>query len=104
MKVQILRDGQYSRFNIPGYRHRVGKQLLTAGDVIDFPNWYAEIIVESGLAVVYVEPAEAQSAQPVNATSAAFNLAAELDIDLETLTGSGTGGRITAGDVRKAAQ
>ena len=104
MKVQILQDGQYSRFNIPGYRHRVGKQQLAAGDVVDYPDWYAESIVEEGLAMAYAEPPETQVAQPINATGAAFKLAAELDVDLETLTGSGTGGRITTGDVRKAAQ
>lgn len=103
MKVQILQDGTYSRFNIPGYRHRVGRQELAAGAVMDFPDWYAEEIVASGLAVVYAEP-EPQPAQLIDATSAAFRLAGELDVDLETLTGSGAGGRITAGDVRKAAQ
>lgn len=103
MKVRILQDGTYSKFNIPGYRHRVGKQQLAAGDMIDYPDWYAAEIVESGRAVAYVEP-EAQPAQFIDATDAAFRLAAKLDVDLETLTGSGVGGRITAGDVRKATQ
>lgn len=103
MRVQILRDGQYSRFNIPGYRHRVGKQQLAAGDVIDFPDWYAKSIVDDGLAEHWVAP-DVPTVQAVDATSAAFKLAAELDVDLFTVTGSGADGRITAGDVKKAAR
>jgi len=102
MKVQILQDKIYFRFNIPGYRHRVGKQTLAAGDVVDFPDWYAKSIVEERLAVAYAEPAQPE--QLIDATNAAFRLAGELDVDLLTLTGSGAGGRITAGDVRKAAR
>lgn len=99
MKVQILQGGTFSKFNIPGYRHRVRKQQLAAGDVTDFPDWYAEEIVASGLAEDCIE---AQHAKLVDATDAAFRLAAELDIDLLALAGSGKGGRITAGDVRRA--
>ena len=101
MKVQILQDGIYSRFNIPGYRHRVGKQTLAAGTIWHFPDWYAAEIIESERAVAYPKPPQEQL---IDATNAAFRLAAELDVDLLTLTGSGAGGRITAGDVRKAAQ
>lgn len=103
MKVQILQDGTYSFFNIPGYRHRVGKQQLAAGDVIDYPDWYAEEIIASGLAVDCAEP-QPQHTKLIDATNAAFRLAGELDVDLLTLKGSGACGRITAGDVRKAAQ
>ncbi len=104
MKVQILQDGTYSKFNIPGYRHRVYKQQLAAGDVIDYPDWYAEEIIAGGRAVAYVELPEKTATQLIDATNAAFRLAGELNVDLETLTGSGAGGRITAGVVRKAAQ
>jgi len=105
MKVRILQDGTYSRFNIPGLRHRVYKQQLTAEDVIDYPDWYAEEIIASGRARAYVEPdIEAQHTKLINATNAAFRLAGELDVDLLALEGSGAGGRITAGDVRKAAR
>lgn len=104
MKVQILQDGTYSKFNIPGYRHRVGKQQLTAGDVIDYPDWYAESIIESGLAVAYVKPLEMLISKLFNATDAAIKLAIEHDVDLHTVTGSGKGGRITVRDVRKAAR
>lgn len=101
MKVQILQGGTYSKFNIPGYRHRVYKQQLAADDVIDYPDWYAEEIIASGRAVAYAEPAPLQE-QLIDATNAAFRLAGELDVDLLALTGSGSGGRITVGDVRKA--
>jgi len=103
IKVQILRDGKFSDFNIPGLRHRVGKQQLVAGDVMDYPDWYAESIIEDGLAVAYVAPGP-RAEQLIDATSAAFKLAGALEVDLFTVTGSGAGGRITAGDVRKAVQ
>jgi len=103
MKVQILKGVVFSKFNIPGYRHRVGKQVLAIDDIVDFPDWYAESIISAGLAKAYAEPVE-RHAQLIDATNAAFRIADELDIDLETLTGSGAGGRITAGDVRKAAR
>ena len=102
MKVQILQDGKYSRFNIPGYRHRVGVIERTAGDVVDYPDWYAEEIVAAGQAKYYIDPG--LTIQIPNATDAAWRLATKLDVDLLTLSGSGKGGRITAGDVRKAAQ
>jgi len=103
VKVRILQDGEFSDFNIPGLRHRIGKQQLTAGTEIDYPDWYAKDIIERELAVVHIEP-ETQPAQLIDATNAAFRLAGELDVDLLTLAGSGAGGRITAGDVRKATQ
>ena len=103
MKIQILQDGTYSRFNIPGYRHRVGKQQLAAGDVVDYPDWYAEEIVASGLASISIGEFITGEIDVI-ATDAARSLANELDIDLLTITGSGTGGRITVRDVRKAAQ
>jgi len=100
-KVRILQDGKYSDFEIPGYRHRVGVKRRVAGDVIDYPDWYAEESIKGGVAEAYVE---AQHAKLIDATDAAFRLASELDVDLLALKGSGKGGRITAGDVRKAAQ
>ena len=88
MKVQILRDGKFSRFNIPGYRHRVGVQQLAVGDMVDLPDWYAEEIVASGLAVENV--GEIIVGVPdVVATDAARKIAGELDVDLLVLTGSG---------------
>lgn len=104
MKVQILQGGTFSKFDIPGYRHRVGKQQFAVRDVIDLPDWYAKTIIKAGLAVAYVELPEAQAARLINATTAAFRLAGELDVDLLALSGSGAGGRITTRDVRKAAQ
>lgn len=106
MKVQILRDGKYSDFEVAGRPHKVGAKMLAVGDEVNYPDWYAESIIESGLAEAYIEPdfIEARHTKLINATSAAFRLAGELDVDLLTLTGSGARGRITAGDVRKATQ
>lgn len=104
MKVQILKGKTFSKFNIPGYRHRVGRQQLAIGDVVDFPDWYAKSIIEAGLAEAYVGPKAQTATQLINATNAAFRLATELDVDLLTVEGSGANGRITAGDVRMAAQ
>ena len=101
MKIRILQDGRYSDFDVPGRPHKVGAKQRAAGDVVDYPDWYAESLVASGLAKMYTE------SQPVTrllATAAATRLASERDVNLSAVTGSGAGGRITAGDVRKAAQ
>lgn len=102
MEIQILIAGTYSDFEVPGRPNKIGAKHLAAGDVVDYPDWYAESIVGSGLAKAYTEPGPLCE-QLIDATRAAFRLAGELGIDLLTLTGSGAGGRITVGDVRKAA-
>ena len=95
MKIQILHAGTFSDFIRP---NKVITQQLAVGDVVDYPDWYAGCMVKMGRAEVYVEPGP----RLIDATDAAFRLAAELDVDLLALVGSGKGGRITAGDVRKA--
>lgn len=45
----------------------------------------------------------AAEAEGPTATPQAKQLARELSVDLKTLTGTGAGGAVTAGDVRKAA-
>jgi large subunit ribosomal protein L20 len=66
--------------------------------------------VERQIAATEPEPtpeaAEARGAEAqdeVNATDAAARKADELDVDLSAVEGSGQGGRITVGDVEKAA-
>jgi large subunit ribosomal protein L20 len=49
------------------------------------------------------EAPEAEAQDEVNATDAAARKAEELDVDLSAVEGSGQGGRITVGDVEKAA-
>lgn len=98
MKIRILVAGTFSKFIRP---NRVGTQQLAVGDIVDYPDWYAGCMVKMKRAEAYVE---AQHAKLIDATDAAFKLAGELDVDLLALTGSGKGGRIIAGDVRKAAQ
>ena len=98
MKIRILIAGTFSDFIRP---NKVKTQQLAVGDVMDYPDWYAGCMVKMGRAEDYVE---VQHVKLIDATDAAFRLAGELDVDLLALTGSGKGGRITAGDVRKAAQ
>jgi len=50
-----------------------------------------------------VEAPEPEAEEEVNATDAAARKAEELDVDLSGVEGSGQGGRITVGDVEKAA-
>jgi large subunit ribosomal protein L20 len=56
--------------------------------------------------VEQAEPAEEAEASDgeVNATDAAVRKAQELDVDLSSVEGTGQGGRITVGDVDKAAR
>ena len=103
MKVRILQDGTYADFEKHGKFNKVSMVQRAAGDVVNYPDFHAKWLVGKGLAVACAEP-EAQAGQAIDATSAAFRLADELGVDLETLTGSGKGGRIIAGDVRKAAE
>lgn len=98
IKIQILIAGTYSDFEVLGRPNKIGAKHLAAGDVVDYPDWYAESLVASGLAEIYAE-----SKRLFDATDAAFAWAIKLDVDLRAVTGSGAGGRITVGDVRKAA-
>ena len=58
MLVRILRKGRYSDFSTAP---KVGAQVLAAGAEVDFPLWYGESFVESGMAegVVVEEAVEA---------------------------------------------
>ncbi len=47
---------------------------------------------------------ETEPEQELNITDAAADLAKELGVDTASLKGSGEGGRITVGDVRKASE
>lgn len=48
MKIKITHSGIYSDFeSVPG---KSGAQELEAGDVVDYPVWYAESLVASGKA------------------------------------------------------
>lgn len=49
------------------------------------------------------QPPPASTGESANATRAALNKAEELGVDLSGLQGTGSGGRITVGDVREAA-
>ncbi len=49
------------------------------------------------------EVPEAEAEDEVNATDAAARKAEEIEVDLSTVEGTGQGGRITVGDVEKAA-
>jgi len=102
MLVKILVDGPYADFKAkPGFQKA---QTLSADDEVDYPDWYAQSLVDSKLAekvdVSKPDPQEEVEAEEVNATDSALAFASENDIDLKDVAGTGAGGRITLGDVK----
>lgn len=101
MKVKITHSGHYSSFPYKGKHsnHQGPRQLLSAGDEADFPQWYALGLVESELAEEV--PFQMEQAIP-QASKAAEELARDHRVDLGDIQGSGPGGKITVNDVRAA--
>lgn len=115
MLVKILVSGPYADFETkPGFQKA---QNLTAGDEVDFPEWYALSLVESELAeattLSYLEEAATAEDQPasaeepegeavaeIDATDSARDYAAKNNIDLSQVSGTGANGRITLSDVK----
>ena len=97
MKVRILVAAKYAEFR----SGRFGAEWLDVGAEIDWPPHYAEDCIASGLVelVVKVEPDQETE---LNITDVARNLAAEWDVALDALVGTGANGRITVVDVRRA--
>lgn len=111
MKVQIMRGGTYSTF--VGIKRRAEK--LEPGDVRDWPDVYAEGIIANGMAVLLpeikdmevviaasVQEFDQAISEAMNATNGAIKLAQESGLDLSTVEGTGTDGRILLSDVRGA--
>lgn len=119
MKVRIVQGGiPYADFKSqPG---RVKTQVLDEGTVMDYPDWYANNILQMGVAepvesdtpsvpTVAQQPAEPEPADvegdeggddEYDITPDAATLAAKHDLDLRVIgTGSGIGGRILKKDV-----
>lgn len=97
MRVVITREGVYSSFEAG----KAGAQALDAGDVVEFPDWYAESLIDADYAQLYREQ---DAPEIVDATEAAYELAAELGLDIHQIEGSGKGGRVTVQDVRDASE
>ena len=57
MKVKILKDQLYKGFG-------ESASARQAGEVVDFPSWYAERLIEMGWAEAYVEPKPKHKAKP----------------------------------------
>jgi pyruvate/2-oxoglutarate dehydrogenase complex dihydrolipoamide acyltransferase (E2) component len=75
----------------PKYRIPMNKLLAVADEPVDeLSDELAE------------KPADEPVDEPLNATDAAIKLAAESGVDLVACTGTGKGGTITVGDVRRA--
>lgn len=115
MRVKVLYDGSYSKFA----GQKSGVQHLQAGDEVEFPKWYAESLIADNIAervydneaeTVFAEDLEADEPLPaqverhlgIDATEAAKEMAAEFGIELATVPGTGSGGRILVSDVRRA--
>lgn len=114
MKIRILVDGKYSDFNI-----KPGKAAAThrsQGDIVDYPEWYGRLLINDGYAeqikadvVIFEEVTgsdktlvkQVEETIETNVTSAARELAEAHGIDLETVTGTGAGGRIVTADIKR---
>jgi len=82
MRVTLLKNQLYKGFREPA-------RAREAGETVDFPDTYAKWLVATGAATL---PAR-------EATDTALERAAELDIDLSLVEGTGHEGRITVRDV-----
>lgn len=100
MRVKILKDGLYSRFE----GDKAHAQRLEAEEVVDYPAWYARSLVDSGAAAFVVEISEVpqQVTAEVGATDAARALAEERGVDLAAVKGTGKDGKITLKDIKAA--
>lgn len=117
-QIRVLQTSKYAKFG----EQRIRSQDLKAGDVVDYPDGYAKLLVEIGMAeLVQPEPepmiTEDIESEPedvevtevdfkaladrLNATESAVKLAYEDDLDLSEYKGkgSGKGGRIVRLDV-----
>lgn len=90
MKVRILRDASYANF---ATAPKISAQNLKVGDVVEFPDYYAEGIIASGMAELPV------SYNP-DVTLGAQKLANEQGIDLVNVEGTGKDGRIIKADIQ----
>ena len=98
--VEVLVHGKYNDGDGKARRYEQGSTLVTH-------IWYAESLVEAGLAKWpeedpdTAEEDEEPVSQEVDVTDSARALAEECGVDLMEMTGTGKDGRITLGDVRK---
>lgn len=108
MDVKILVSSTYSDWEGSGTNRKV--RFHKAGEIVNFPDTYAQDLIQNKM----VEPATTKTLQlsveveetiPLlnpDATPGALELAAEHGLDLTTVLGTGTDGRITVLDVRRA--
>ncbi len=91
-----------------------GAIVAQARNALDGKPVERQVAVERAVAAVQPETPESPAAEAeetevsevdveVNATDAAERKAEELDVDISTVEGTGQGGRVTVGDVEKAA-
>jgi pyruvate/2-oxoglutarate dehydrogenase complex dihydrolipoamide acyltransferase (E2) component len=78
---------------------------VRTGETVDIREWpYTTEDVDEQRFLANHPFVEEAAEQPVEATGPAERRAAELGVDLTGVEGTGTDGRITVGDVEKAAQ
>ena len=61
MKVTITTDGMYSDF----HGQFAGATERKKGDVVEYPDWYAKMLIANGLAVMAVEARPMPRPEPV---------------------------------------
>jgi len=78
-------------------------ELAAFGDKFDLVTEQPEDLAGAGLELEDASSPQLESPpESIDATDAARELAAEYDLDLSAVEGSGSGGRVIVADVRKA--
>jgi len=126
MKIEIVAGGPYADFCPSASGTRIAAVHRHAGDVVDYPEEYARDLIRRGEAIEYAPDAQRKAPpekdaligrehpvvtlmgrehpgeeKDVDITPEAKTLAKKHGVDLRTLPGSGQGGRILVGDVRR---
>lgn len=104
MLVEILITQEYADF--PGFGTNRKTAIFKAGDIVDFPDGYADVLLTCfPIPIAKLPPiAELEELSVVekDITSAAASLALKKGVDVSQVDGTGTDGRITVGDVKAA--
>jgi hypothetical protein len=79
-------------------------RYIEKDEIFTLPRWAAERLEEMGVVKMYGGPSEDKAVRPLRANKEARALAAELEIDLALIEGTGKGGYVTKTDVKKYAK
>jgi len=108
LRCKILVSGRYSDYQGSGHNRK--SAVHTEDDVVLFPFEYAVILeansmieILDGPEVIEIDEADLlEVKQPVRASESAIEAAANYRIDLASITGTGSEGRVVLADVKQA--